>query len=185
MTAFSDAELAQEIRSGNQSAFEEISARYQGLIGSIAAKYTAAGFDRADFMQEGLIALLSACKAYDRTKGDASFRNFAAICISRRFMSVIRSANAKGVIPEESLVPYEGIELSDNNALNPETLILRQEDTRVLTQTLKDNLSALEMNVLRLYLSGRTYTHIAQKLGITTKSVDNALQRIRRKIPLS
>ena len=182
MKDFSDALLAQEIQQGNQAAFEEITKRYQGLIASIAARYSATGFDRADFMQEGLLALHSACKSFSDKKGGASFRNFAALCISRRFMSVIRSANTKGAIPEDSLVSFDGIELSDNNSHNPETLILQQESSEDFMKAIRNALSPLESDVLNLYLCGMSYTEIAKKLSTSPKSVDNALQRIRKKI---
>ena len=179
--ACSDAELALEIKSGNKSAFDEITKRYRGLVSSIARRYSAAGLEHSDFMQEGLIALLSACKAYN-PDNKATFKNFAAVCISNRFFSVIRSANTKGAIPYEQIVPIEGIEISDQNQSNPETLILQQESSRDLQNIIKNKLSLLEQNVLKLYLNGYSYQEIADKLSISSKSVDNALVRIRRKI---
>lgn len=181
-TAFSDAELALEIRNGNEAAFEEITNRYQGLISTVARKYSAAGFDHSDFMQEGLLALLSACKSFDTAEQKASFKNFAAVCISNRFLSVIRSANAKSSIPQDRIVPIEDIEISDQNRQNPENLIVEQESSQNLQKLIKDKLSALELNVLKLYLEGFSYTEIGDKLSVSSKSVDNALQRIRRKI---
>lgn len=183
--AYSDSVLAQKVKDSSDAAFEEITRRYQGLIGSIAGRYSAAGFDHADFMQEGLLALLSACKSFDQSEEKASFRNYAAVCISNRFMSVIRSTHSKSTIPENIIVPFEEIELSDNNSLNPETLIMEQESTKDLLENIRNSLSPLEMDVLRNYLCGMHYTEIAEKLGITPKSVDNALQRIRKKISVN
>lgn len=180
--SFSDAELTLEIKRDNQAAFEEITTRYRGLISSIALKYSAAGFDHSDFMQEGLLALHSACKAYNSEDKKASFKNFAAVCISNRFLSVIRSANSKSVIPSDHLVPIEDIEISDQNKTNPETLIMEQESTRDLQNIIKNKLSSLEQNVLKLYLNGYSYQEISDKLSVSSKSVDNALVRIRRKI---
>ncbi|MBR3972275.1 MAG: sigma-70 family RNA polymerase sigma factor [Ruminococcus sp.] len=181
-TALSDEELAREIKEGNKSAFDEISKRYRGLISSIARRYSAAGFEHSDFMQEGLIALLSACKAYKSDDKKAAFKNFAAVCISNRFFSVIRSTNTKGAIPSDQLVPIEGIEISDQNKSNPETLIMEQESSRDLQNIIKNKLSQLEQNVLKFYLNGYSYQEIANKLSVSPKSVDNALVRIRRKI---
>ncbi len=182
LSTISDAQLAVEVRDGNQAAFEEMTARYQGLISLVASRYSAAGFDHADFMQEGLLALLSACRSYKVDESKASFRTYAGVCISNRFLSVIRSAATKGTIPFDRIVPIEDMEISDSNQTNPETLIIEQESSRLLAKLIRDRLSELEMKVLRLYLHGRSYTEIAEKLSVSTKSVDNALQRIRKKL---
>ncbi len=176
-----DPELAGYVKGGVKHAFEEIARRYKGLIGYFASQYCAAGADRADFMQEGLLALHSACKTYDENK-KASFRNYAGVCINNRFMSLIRSTNAKSAIPRDSIVSFEDIEPSDHNLGNPENLILEQESSRTLVSLILKTLSPLELSVLRGYLQGLSYTQIAQKHSISTKAVDNAMQRIRRKI---
>lgn len=182
LASLSDAELASEVKLGNNAAFEEITNRYKGLIGAIAAKYSAAGFEHADFMQEGLLSLLCACKAYDNRENKASFRNFAGVCISNRFLSVIRSQSTKHTIPSDHIVNIEDVEISDHNRSNPETLMVEQEKVQALRNLIRDVLSPLEMDVLRLYLSGLAYTQIAGKLSVSQKSVDNALQRIRKKL---
>ncbi len=176
-----DPELAGYVRAGIQSAFEEMARRYKGLIGYFASQYSAAGFEHADFMQEGLWALHCACKTYDENK-KASFRNYAGVCINNRFMSLIRKANTKSTIPRDSIVSFEDIEPSDRNYGNPENLILEQESSRDLVSLIREALSPLELSVLKLYLQGLSYIQIAQKLNISTKAVDNAMQRIRRKI---
>lgn len=181
-SSYSDSDLIPLIKEGNQAAFEEITNRYRGLISSIALNYSAAGFEHSDFIQEGLMALHNACKAYNTREQKASFKNFAAVCISNRFLSVIRSANAKSTIPTDKLVPIEDIEISDQNRLNPETLIMEQESSQNLKRIIKQKLSPLEQNVLKLYLAGFSYAETAEKLSISPKSVDNALVRIRRKI---
>ena len=181
-TIFSDTQLLTEIKKGNQSAFEEITARYHRLIKTIAAKYSAVGFDTSDFMQEGLMALLDACKSYDLEDQKASFKNYTAVCVSNRCLSVIRKANAKSTIPQDRLVPIEDIEISDHNMQNPETLLVEQESSKNLIKLIKETLSPLEQKVLKLYLEGFSYTDIAAKLSVSPKSVDNALQRIRRKL---
>lgn len=182
LTSLSDAELASEVRLGNDAAFEEITNRYTGLVNTIAAKYSAAGFDRADFLQEGLLALLCACKAYDDRENKASFRNFAGVCISNRFLSVIRSQSTKRSIPSDHIVDIEGLEISDQNRSNPETLMVEQERVDALRALIRNTLSPLEMDVLKLYLAGLSYTQISDKLSTSPKSVDNALQRIRKKL---
>lgn len=182
LASLTDSALAQEVKGGSEAAFEEMTARYRGLISLIAGRYSAAGFDHADFMQEGLMALLSACKSYDNRENKASFKNFAGVCISNRFLSVIRSSGAKSVIPFDKIVPIEDLELSDSNKSNPETLIIEQENSRDFARLIKDRLSPLEIKVLKLYLDGKPYGEIAKLLDVSSKSVDNALQRIRRKL---
>lgn len=182
LTAMTDSLLSEEVLSGNEAAFEEMTVRYQGLISHIASRYSAAGFDHSDFMQEGLMALLSACKTYKSEDGKASFRTYAGVCISNRFLSVIRSAATKGTIPVDRIDSIEDMEISDSNRTNPEALIIEQESSSQLRKLIKDRLSELEMKVLRLYLSGKSYAEISGILSVSTKSVDNALQRIRKKL---
>ena len=175
-----DAELTKEIQSGNQSAFEEMVSRYQGLIGYFASQYSAAGYDHADFMQEGLLALHSACKTYNENK-KASFRNYAGVCINNRFMSLIRKANAKSAIPGDSIVSIDDIDPSDYMSGNPESLILEQESSHQLITLIREALSPFELSVLRAYLQGLSYVQIGRILSVSSKAVDNAMQRIRRK----
>ncbi len=182
LTAMTDTLLTQEVRRGNEAAFEEMTARYQGLISHISSRYSAAGFDHADFMQEGLLALLSACKSYNADESKASFRTYAGVCISNRFLSVIRSAATKGAIPFDRIDSIDDIEIADSNRTNPETLIIEQESSNQLRQLIRDKLSELEMKVLRLYLGGKSYADISKSLSVSPKSVDNALQRIRKKL---
>ncbi|MDD6252243.1 MAG: sigma-70 family RNA polymerase sigma factor [Ruminococcus sp.] len=178
---FSDLSLAEKVRRGDNEAFGVLSNRYGGLIRSIAERYSAAGLDRNDFSQEGLLGLLWACKAFDSEK-NASFKNFASICINRRFLSLVRKDMSKKAIPKEKLLSIEDLEISDENTLNPEILMLQKEQAEDFDKLLKSRLSPLEQKVLRLYLSGMTYSDISKKLSVSLKSVDNALQRIRKKL---
>lgn len=178
---FSDLSLAEKVRRGDNEAFGVLSSRYGGLIRSIAERYSAAGLDRNDFSQEGLLGLLWACKAFDSEK-NASFKNFASICINRRFLSLVRKDMSKKAIPKEKLLSIEDLEISDENTLNPEILMLQKEQAEDFDKLLKSRLSPLEQKVLRLYLSGMTYSDISKKLSVSLKSVDNALQRIRKKL---
>lgn len=178
---FSDLSLAEKVRGGDNEAFGVLSNRYGGLIRSIAERYSAAGLDRNDFSQEGLLGLLWACKAFDSEK-NASFKNFASICINRRFLSLVRKDMSKKTIPKEKLLSIEDLEISDENTLNPEILMLQKEQAEDFDKLLKSRLSPLEQKVLRLYLSGMTYSDISKRLSVSLKSVDNALQRIRKKL---
>lgn len=181
LKACTDTELTIEIQKGNQAAFEEMVSRYKGLIGYFASQYSAAGYDHADFMQEGLLALHSACKTYNQNK-KASFRNYAGVCINNRFMSLIRKSNAKSAIPGDSILSFEDIDPSDYNRNNPETMILEQESSNELITFIREALSPFELSVLKAYLKGLSYAQIGQILSVPAKAVDNAMQRIRRKI---
>ncbi len=178
---FPDVALAERVRGGDNEAFSLLSERYKGLIASIAAKYSAYGFDKGDFLQEGLLGLLWACKYFSPDKS-SSFKNFAALCINRRYLSMVRKANAKRTIPSDQIVPIEELEISDHNSLNPETLFLEREQALDFEKRLNDTLSPLELDVLKRYLSGMSYQDIAQELDVSAKSVDNALQRIKKKL---
>lgn len=175
-----DSELAAEIQKGNQAAFEEMVSRYQALIGYFASQYSAAGYDHADFMQEGLLALHSACKTYNENK-KASFRNYAGVCINNRFMSLIRKANAKNAIPGDSIVSIDDIDPSDYATGNPESILVEKESSKQLINLIREALSPFELSVLGAYLQGFSYVQIGEKLSVPPKSVDNAMQRIRRK----
>ncbi len=178
---YNDLYLAEKVRMGDNEAFKALSKKYSLLIRSIARKYSAYGYDQNDFIQEGLLGLLCACKFFSAEK-NTSFRTFVSLCINRRFLSLVRKDRSQKVIPSENIVPIEDLELSDNNTLNPENLILQKERFEDFDKLLKDRLSSLELRVLSLYLAGMSYSDIANKLSVTPKSVDNALVRIRRKI---
>ena len=95
---------------------------------------------------------------------------------------MVRKANAKRTIPSDQIVPIEELEISDHNSLNPETLFLEREQALAFEKRLNDTLSPLELDVLKRYLSGMSYQDIAQELDVSAKSVDNALQRIKKKL---
>lgn len=179
---FSDLQLADMIKHNNDNdAFEEIVVRYVRLIASIATKYRAEGFEINDFIQEGLLTLLNACKTYNENSG-ASFKNYATICVENKFISILRKSQIKSAIPKDNLVPIDEVELSDDNATNPEQLVLNKETLDGMLVSLKSKLSPLELQVFSLYLAGCNYIETSRRLNLSVKSVDNALQRIRKKL---
>jgi RNA polymerase sporulation-specific sigma factor len=180
-TDLPDAKLAVLAAHGNQLAFEEVVLRYVRLVASIASKYRSDSFEINDFIQEGLLALHSACKTY-APKGGASFKNFAARCIENRFISIIRSANKKSAIPHGSTVSIDDIELSDQNSTNPEQIFALNGEKDDIFSEFEKKLSPLERKVFKLYINGSRYNEIADLLKITEKSADNALQRIKKKL---
>lgn len=177
----SDAELTALVREGSEPAFEIICERYSPLISSIASGYSVAGLDKNDFIQEGMLALLSASRSY-REDRSTSFRTYAGVCITRRFLSLIKKSGNKSTVPSDALVSLDELDILESDRSNPETVLLEKESSDALKKAITDRLSDFELSVLRHYLRAWSYSEIADKLGVSIKSVDNALQRIRKKI---
>ncbi len=175
----SDNQLVELINQGEYKYLQLLINRYMPYIISVASRYNAGGFDTEDFIQEGVLAIFSAVKTYDDSK--ASFKTFAGICINRAMTSALTRAVGKAKhIPENLISPIDDVELADTS--DPESILIEKENISNLEHTIKKDLSKLEYQVLSEFLSGKSYADIAKTLGITTKSVDNALRRIRAKI---
>lgn len=184
LSVLSDAKLAQLVKNGNDSAFDVLTLRYLRNIGFLAQKYSVDGYDRSDFVQEGLMGLLYACRTYDSTQ-KASFKSYVDIVVERRFISIVRKSKALKAVPSASLVPLDdSIEELEGEGADPEQLMLAKEHFSVLCSELKAILSEREYTVLMLYCGGLSYVQAAKKLSISAKSADNALQRAKKKISL-
>ena len=181
-STLSDDVLAEFSKNGDDNAFNELAIRYLNKIRFIARKYSAQGYEQNDFVQEGLMALLYACKTYD-AHGGSSFGNFVSLIVERRFISIFRSSQSKKAVPDAMLVRIDGIgeALTDYVATPEEQLVYKEQLGQVLKR-LHALLSAREYEVLMLFASGLSYSKISQQLNISEKSVDNALQRARRKV---
>ena len=181
-STLSDDVLAEFSKNGDDNAFNELVIRYLKSIRFIARKYSAQGYEQNDFVQEGLMALLYACKTYD-AHGGSAFGNFVSLIVERRFISIFRSSQSKKAVPDAMLVRIDGIgeELTDYVATPEEQLVYKEQLGQVLKR-LHALLSAREYEVLMLFASGLSYSKISQQLNISEKSVDNALQRARRKV---
>ena len=181
-STLSDDVLAEFSKNGDDNAFNELAIRYLNKIRFIARKYSAQGYEQNDFVQEGLMALLYACKTYD-AHGGSAFGNFVSLIVERRFISIFRSSQSKKAVPDAMLVRIDGIgeELTDYVATPEEQLVYKEQLGQVLKR-LHALLSAREYEVLMLFASGLSYSKISQQLNISEKSVDNALQRARRKV---
>ena len=180
-----DAELLARFRSGGQDAFETIASRYLGLISSAAKRYRgmSADTDDSDMIQEGMVALLSACRTYDGDKG-MSFKNYLMLCVENRYRSLLRSATRKGSVPAHNMISIEEEQDAafDSTATSLPELVETKEYIGSLYRILKDSLSDLEYKVAILHLSGYSYREIADKLNVSLKKVDNAQTRIRQKL---
>ena len=175
---YSDETLCILAASGDRIAEEVLVLRYNRLVRICARPYFLTGGDSEDLIQEAMFGLLKAIREFDSER-DASFRTFAEVCIRNRIRSVITAAARGKHAPLNNSIPMEA--LPDMISGPEESLIDREEDSERLRR-LEDRLSSLEKSILSLYLAGLTYDEIGRQLGRSSKSVDNAIQRIRRKV---
>lgn len=177
-----DNTLARLSKNGDDNAFNELAMRYLNTINFIARKYSAEGYEQNDFVQEGLLALLYACRTFDED-GSSGFKNYMSVVVEHRFISIIRKSSTQKAVPKSALVQLD--ELSDtleDLSQSPEELIMCREHLKAVLDKLKNVLSKTEFEVVMLYGNGLSYKEIAKMLSIPEKSADNALQRARRKI---
>lgn len=194
MEQLTDEILLERLRAGDEEAERMLYERYKPTVRSRARTYFLIGADHEDLMQEGMIGLYKAVLEYDREKA-ASFRSFAELCITRRILTAIKRATRKKHVPLNTYVSlnhplYE----RDNNDFTlldtvqnlrvegPEEQFIGKEECDRLWEFIGNNLSKLEQKVLSLYLEGHSYQEIASALGKTPKAIDNALQRVKRKM---
>ena len=181
-SALSDDVLAEISNNGDDNAFNELVIRYLGRIRTIARKYSAQGYEQNDFVQEGLLALMRACRTFD-DQGGSSFGSYVSLLVERRFISIIRGSQSQKAVPDSALVRIDGMEEELTDVVrSPEERLMEKEQLRQVLHRLRTVLSAREYEVLMLFASGLSYSKISNKLNISEKSVDNALQRARRKV---
>lgn len=188
-----DEEIVTLAKDGDVLALEYLISKYKNFVRAKARTYFLIGADREDIIQEGMIGLYKAIRDY-RYDRQASFRAFAEICVTRQIITAIKTATRQKHMPLNSYVSlnkpvYEEESertLSDvipqGKAGNPEDMFIDQEDYLDIESSMQRILSPLEQDVVNLYLEGKSYVEIAQQLGRQVKSVDNALQRVKRKL---
>ena len=187
-----DEALCSLAASGDRIAEEALVMRYNRLVRVCARPYFLAGGDSEDLIQEGMVGLLNAIREYDPGKG-SSFRTYAETCIRNRILSAIRAAARDKHTPLNHYVSYETPLLDGNTdsyplsasrqpQQNPEDMLISREERRERLGTLKGQLSGFEAQILDLYLRGLSYVEIASEVDRSPKAVDNAVQRIRRKV---
>jgi len=189
-----DENIIKKIRGGDDIALNYIMDKYSEIVNMKASKFFIVGAERGDIVQEGLIGLYKATKAFDTEKQN-SFKTFANMCIERQIITAIKTANRQKNIPLNSAFSINA-QLSDENDENdkevidilnahciedPSDEIARREYFEHINKTINDKLSDHEKNVLKYYQQNKSYEEIAQKLNCKTKSVDTAMTRIRRK----
>ena len=191
----SDEALVELSASGDRRATEFILSKYKNLVRNRAKAYFLAGADRDDIVQEGMIGLFKAVRDFDVTK-QASFRGFAEICIKRQMITAVKAATRRKHAPLNSYVSLSEPVYDDNTertlvdmlaerkSIDPEEVFLRREKAEMLTAEIESKLSNLEQTVLSLYMDGMNYQEIAVELDRPPKSIDNAIQRIKRKLDM-
>lgn len=192
-----DAALVEDAQGGDEYAVGEIFGKYKNFVYLKARNYFLMGAEKEDLIQEGMIGLLKAIRGYDKNKL-TSFKTFASICIKRQLITAIKTANSQKNLALNSIVDIYEREKDDNRSADdeisfagkgfssyvsydPEEIYMTKEEMRELITYLKDNLSGFEYEVFSKMLEGLNYKDIAEKMVKKIKSIDNAMQRIKRK----
>ncbi len=184
LETLADEQLCAACQKGNRNAEDVLAARYHRLVRRIARPYFLAGGDNEDLLQEGMVGLIKAMREYDPAQS-ASFCTFAEVCIRRRLYSVLKSAASGKHQPLNQAIPLNPSFFDVSLAFaqdDPEVLLIDREKTAGLLEYACKQLSAFEAEILGYYLDGLTCREIAETVGKPPKSVENAVQRIRRKI---
>lgn len=192
-TAMTDEELVSLVHSGNTEALDFLITKFRHFVRMKARSYFLIGADKEDIIQEGMIGLYKAIRDF-RSDKLSSFRAFAELCIIRQIITAIKTATRQKHIPLNSYIsldkPIYDEEsdrtlmdvLAGNGIDNPEELMIHHEEFLYLEEKMGEVLSDLEREVLALYLDGQSYQEISEKLERHIKSIDNALQRVKRKL---
>jgi len=192
-SGLADEQVVAMAQSGDSVASEYLLCKYKNFVRSKARSYFLIGADHEDIVQEGMIGLFKAIRDYQAERL-SSFRAFAELCITRQIITAIKTATRQKHVPLNSYIslnkPIYDEEsdrtlmdvIVEGRAQNPEELIIGREDLVSIRDRVDQVLSSLEQDVLNAYLDGKSYQEIADKLGRHVKSIDNALQRVKRKL---
>jgi RNA polymerase sporulation-specific sigma factor len=185
--------LVAQAKQGKGDAYDVIVRRYRGFVRLKASSYFLLGGDSDDLIQEGLLGLYKAVRDY-RTDRESSFRNFAELCITRQIITAVKTATRNKHTPLNHYVSFSQSPATGDSestldevlpgpaAGDPVNQVIASEELASLVSCLSSVLSELESRVLSLYLDGHSYELIAERLDCDTKTVDNALQRVKRKV---
>src|SRR6188472_880451 len=190
-----DLQLVVRARNGDDQALDQLLRRYTPFVRLKASSYFLAGGDAEDLVQEGLIGLYKAVRDF-RVEKETSFRSFAELCVTRQIITAIKTATRYKHAPLNTYVSFShtpagqeadsectlGDALPGPSVDDPSVCVISTEELQSLVFTLGSGLSQLEADALRLYLEGESYEEMAEELGCDTKTIDNALQRVKRKI---
>jgi len=190
-----DLQLVIRARNGDGKALDELMRRYQGFVRLKASSYFLAGGDSEDLIQEGLVGLYKAVRDF-RADKETSFRSFAELCVTRQIITAIKTATRFKHAPLNTYVSFShtpagqepdgdctlGDALPGPSVDDPSVCVISTEELQSLVFALGSGLSKLEADALKLYLEGESYEEMAERLGCDTKTIDNALQRVKRKV---
>ncbi|HEX3692177.1 MAG TPA: RNA polymerase sporulation sigma factor SigH [Solirubrobacteraceae bacterium] len=181
-------------KQGDRTAYDRLVRRYYGFVRLKASSYFLAGGDSDDLIQEGLVGLYKAIRDY-RTDRESSFRNFAELCITRQIITAVKTATRNKHTPLNQYVSFSSTPAASGEDVptldqtiagptvnDPVNRVISSEELRSLVGCLSTALSELESRVLSLYLDGFSYEQVGERLACDTKTVDNALQRVKRKV---
>ena len=187
-----DEELLLKIKNGDEKALEELINNYKEIVNMKIGKYFIIGAEKEDIFQEGMIGLYKAIKSYDPDKQN-SFKTFANLCIERQLITAIKTSNRQKHLPLNSYLSLNNNAYDDENnvslidVFNSKTIedpldtITKKEYYKLVEDKIEATLSDFEKEVLNSYAKGESYITIAEKLNAPVKSIDNAIQRIRKK----
>lgn len=183
---YSDADeiLVARAKEGDTEALTQLILRYLPQIRQIAGRYSLNKSDRDDYVQEGLIGLVYAVRSYDSAK-DTLFKTYCTVCVQSKIWTQVSRQNNNKHMALHNYLPLEELDSSKESAQpqdDPYCIVASREEREFLQEKAKALLSGLEQETLTLYLSGHSYEEMAVLLNSTTKAVDNALQRVRRKL---
>ena len=190
-----DLQLVLKARNGDQAALDGLIRRYTSFVRLKASSYFLVGGDSDDLIQEGLIGLYKAVRDF-RPDKETSFRSFAELCVTRQIITAIKTATRYKHAPLNTYVSFShtpagqeadsevtlGDALPGSHVHDPAVCVISTEELQSLVGCLGTTLSPLETSAMRLYLEGSSYEEMAASLGCDTKTIDNALQRVKRKI---
>ncbi len=193
-SVMTDEKLIELSRDGKDEVIDYLLDKYKGLVRRKARTMFLVGGDTDDLIQEGMIGLYKAVRDYDVRK-EASFLTFANLCIDRQIYSAINASNRKKHSPLNSYISFPLLNFSNDNVTNelymdkqnvnhrnPEDLYIDRENVLHIEHTLEKELSAFEYEVLKMYIDGADYIEIAERMDKKPKSIDNAIQRIKKKV---
>jgi RNA polymerase sporulation-specific sigma factor len=188
-----DEDVVSYARSGHRVATEHLMRKYRGLVESKARSYFLVGADHEDVVQEGMIGLFKAIRDY---RGDrlSRFRAFAELCVTRQIITAVKMASRQKHVPLNGYLSlnYSALDpdgdaslldfIADERAKDPASILIERRDERALQHDVAGTLSSLEASVLQSYMQGKSYREMSTELHCRTKCIDNALQRVKRKL---
>ena len=175
---YSDNEIISRFKSNDFDCIQLLIDKYMPLVINYARSFDVSPIETEELIAEGVVSIFSAVKSYDPEK--SKFSTFVSVCIKRAMLDWIKTSNRAKRIPSEMITDIDDVEIKGFDS--PEEILIDKESLEEFKSNIFSFLSETELSVLKLYLEGNTYSDISDKLGISLKSVDNALTRVRNKL---